>query len=109
MAAPSPTDSTPLQQAKYLVRWDYLGNSYYAGANVPAGGTPTFFSGTVNTAEGLQAAGGTAQYGNTYSAQTPATGRVNTARNIDDDHRAVVGGGLAAGGRPRCSRSVRTP
>jgi hypothetical protein len=68
---------TPLQQAKYLVRWDYHGNSYYAGANVPAGGTPTFFSGTVNTTEGLQAAGSTAPYGNTYSAQTAATGTVN--------------------------------
>jgi hypothetical protein len=70
-----------LQQAKYLVRWDYLGNSYYAGANVAAGGTPTFFSGTVNNTEGLQAAGATAQYGNTYSAQTAATGVVNTKKN----------------------------
>jgi hypothetical protein len=72
---------TPLQQAKYLVRWDYLGNSYYAGANVAAGGSPTFFSGTVNNTEGLMAAGATAQYGNTYSAQTPATGVVNTKAN----------------------------
>ncbi|MFN2519362.1 MAG: hypothetical protein ABR604_10065, partial [Jatrophihabitantaceae bacterium] len=68
---------TPLQQAKYLVRWDYLGNSYYAGANVPAGGVPTFFSGTVNNNEGLMAAGATSQYGNTYSPQGPATGTVN--------------------------------
>jgi hypothetical protein len=72
---------TPLQQAKYLVRWDYNGNSYYAGANVPAGGTPTFFSGTVNSNEGLLAAGSTAPYGNTYSAQTPATGVINTKNN----------------------------
>jgi hypothetical protein len=72
---------TPLQQAKYLVRWDYNGNSYYAGANVPAGGTPTFFSGTVNSNEGLLAAGSTAPYGNTYSGQTPATGVINTKNN----------------------------
>lgn len=72
---------TPLQQAKYLVRWDYRGNAYYAAANVPAGGTPTFFSGTVNSAEGLQAAGGTTPYGNVYSAQTAATGTVNTKNN----------------------------
>jgi hypothetical protein len=73
--------ATPLQQTKYLVRWDYLGNSYYAGANVPAGGVPTFFSGTVNNAEGLMAAGATAQYGNTYSAQTAATGTISTTKN----------------------------
>ncbi len=72
---------TPLQQAKYLVRWDYLGNSYYAGANVPAGGTPTYFSGTVNNTEGLMAGGSTTQYGNTYSPQGPATGSIDTASN----------------------------
>jgi hypothetical protein len=72
---------TPLQQAKYLVRWDYHGNAYYAGANVPAGGTPTFFSGTVNNNEGLMAAGGTTPYGNIYSAQSSATGTVNTKNN----------------------------
>jgi hypothetical protein len=73
--------ATPLQQTKYLVRWDYLGNSYYAGANVPAGGVPTFFSGTVNNAEGLMAGGATAQYGNTYAAQTAATGSISTTKN----------------------------
>jgi hypothetical protein len=72
---------TPLQQAKYLVRWDYLGNSYYAGANVAAGGAPSYFAGVVNSNEGLQAAGGTTPYGNTYSAQSPATGVVNTKNN----------------------------
>ena len=72
---------TPLQQAKYLVRWDYHGNAYYAGANVAAGGATTFFSGTVNSNEGLQAAGGTTPYGNTYSAQSAATGTVDTKKN----------------------------
>jgi len=70
---------TPLQQAKYLVRWDYQGNSYYVGANLAAGSTsPAFFSGTVASAEALNAAGGTTPYGNTYAATGPATGTVNS-------------------------------
>jgi hypothetical protein len=92
----SATDgATPLQQAKYLVRWDYRGNSYYAGANVPAGGTPTYFSGTVDNTEGLMAAGATTQYGNTYAAQTPATGHVDATNNT-----LVINVPLSAVGSP---------
>lgn len=69
--------STPLHQAKYLVRWDYHGNSWYAAANLPAGQKkPTFFSGRVDSSEGLQAPGGTAPYGNVYSSQKAARGKV---------------------------------
>jgi len=68
---------TPLQQAKYLVRWDFHGNSYYVGANLAAGSAkPIAFSGTVNTTEALNAAGGTSTYGNIYSAQGPAISSV---------------------------------
>jgi len=70
---------TPLRQAKYLVRWDYHGNSYYVGANLAAGSAkPVAFSGTVNATEALLAAGGgTSTYGNTYSAQGPAISSVS--------------------------------
>lgn len=70
---------TPLQQAKYLIRWDYGNNAYYAGANVASGSgsTPTFFSGVVDNTEGLMAAGATAPYGNTYAPQGTATGSVS--------------------------------
>lgn len=69
---------TPLQQAKYVARWDYKGNSYYAGANVAAGNnTPAFFSGVVNPNNGILAAGGgTTPYGEKYSADKAATGKV---------------------------------
>jgi len=69
---------TPLRQAKYLVRWDYHGNSYYVGANLAAGSAkPLAFSGTVNTTEALNAAGGTSTYGNVYSSQGPAISSVS--------------------------------
>ncbi len=76
---PSGVDgTTPLQQVKYLVRWDDTKGSYYAGANVAAGGSPQFFSGTVNTNEGLLVAGGgTTAYGNTYAPQSAATGTID--------------------------------
>lgn len=75
--------ATPLQQAKYLVRWDFHGNSWYAAANLPAGSArPTFFSGRVDSSEGLQAPGGTAPYGNVYSSQRPARGAVHGRRLV---------------------------
>ena len=75
--------ATPLQQAKYLVRWDFRGASYYAFANLAAGATkPTYGSGVVSTSEGLMAPGGTAPYGNTYAAAHPARGKVKNRQII---------------------------
>ena len=75
--------ATPLQQAKYLVRWDFHGNSYYAFANLAAGSDkPTYGSGIVSTDEGLMAPGGTAPYGNTYAAAQPAKGKVKHHRIV---------------------------
>ncbi len=75
--------TTPLQQSKYLVRWEFGGNGYYAGANVAAGNdTPTFFSGTVSDGPSgepvLAAGGGTTSYGNSYKPLGPATGKVTS-------------------------------
>lgn len=69
---------TPLTQAKYLVRWDYNGNTYYVGANLAAGSsTPSFFSGVVSTSEALRSGPNvTNNYGNTYAATGPAIGSV---------------------------------
>jgi hypothetical protein len=85
---------TPLRQAKYLLRWDYRGASYYAGANVPAGGAPSYFSGTVSSKEGITSptnpdnANG---FGNTYAALGPATGSVGQNRLVINVPRSAVG------------------
>jgi hypothetical protein len=72
---------TPLQQAKYLVRWDFKGNTYYVVANLAAGSSaPSFGAGVVSNAEGLQAAGGTSPYGNTYQPLSAATGSVSAGK-----------------------------
>jgi hypothetical protein len=89
--------ATPIQQAKYLTRWDYLGHSYYAGANVAAGTTgdakPAFFSGEVSTDEGVLAAGGgTTYYGNSYKPLKSATGKVVGGKLVIDVPVANVGG-----------------
>lgn len=84
--------STPLQQAKYVVRWDYKGNTYYVVANLKAGSsTPTFGSGVVSTDEGLNAAGATAPYGNTYAPLTAATGSVSNGALTITVPAAAVG------------------
>jgi hypothetical protein len=75
--------ATPLQQAKYLVRWEFRGASYYAFANLAGGASkPTYGSGVVSTDEGLMAPGGTAPYGNTYVAAHPARGKVRQRQII---------------------------
>jgi hypothetical protein len=87
---------TPIQQAKYVVRWDYGLNSYYAEATVPsgAGSTPTFGSGVVSKSEGITSptnldnANG---FGNIYSALSAATGRVSGGSLIIDVPRSAVG------------------
>jgi hypothetical protein len=77
--------ATPIQQAKYLTRWDYLGHTYYAGANVAAGTTgdavPAWIAGEVNNDQGVLAAGGgTTYYGSSYKGQVPAKGKVSPGK-----------------------------
>jgi len=97
LAAGVPTGNdgtTPLQQAKYVVRWDFGKQVYYAGANVPTDGAPTYFSGKISDAEGITSptnpdnANG---FGNSYSALGPATGRVRQNTMIIDVPLSSVG------------------
>jgi hypothetical protein len=89
--AVSANDDTVVQQAKYVTRWDFNGKSYYAAANVPAGGAPTFFSGEVSTAEALLAPSSTAPFGNTYKALGGATGKVDGNDLLIDVPVSAVG------------------
>jgi hypothetical protein len=89
--------ATLLQQAKFLARWDYKGQVYYAGVNVPLSGegaTPTFFSGAVNAATGITAAGATpgSYYGVSYAPQGAANGRVTREGFVIDVPVSAVGG-----------------
>jgi hypothetical protein len=89
--------TTLLTQAKYLVRWDFKGQVYYAGVNVPKSGestTPTFFSGAVVPATGINAAGATPDtyYGVSYKAQKAATGQLTRRGFVIDVPIADVGG-----------------
>jgi hypothetical protein len=89
--------ATLLRQAKYLVRWDYKGQVYYAGVNVPKSGegaVPSFFSGAVVAATGINAAGATPDtyYGVSYKAQKSATGRLTSKGFVIDVPIADVGG-----------------
>ena len=64
---------TPLQQSKFVVRWDFKGQAYYAVANLTGG--ITYGSGTVSAAEGQFNGGNvSATLGNTYAPLTAATG-----------------------------------
>ncbi|MDQ1688118.1 MAG: hypothetical protein QOK42_1093 [Frankiaceae bacterium] len=84
---------TPIQQAKYLTRWDYAGHVYYAGANVAQGETaPAYFSGEVNTDSGVLAAGGgTTYYGTKYNPQHTANGRISGNSVIIDVPTSTLG------------------
>jgi hypothetical protein len=89
--------ATVLTQAKYLVRWDYKGQVYYAGVNVPKSGegtTPTFFSGAVSAATGINAVGATPDtyYGVSYKALKSAKGQMTRKGFVIDVPIADVGG-----------------
>jgi hypothetical protein len=89
--------ATLLQQAKYLVRWDFKGQVYYAGVNVPRSGegtTPTFFSGAVSPATGINAAGATPDtyYGVSYKALKSAKGQLTRRGFVIDVPVKDVGG-----------------
>ncbi|MDQ1702107.1 MAG: hypothetical protein QOF57_1359 [Frankiaceae bacterium] len=85
---------TPLRQAKYLVRWDFGKNAYYVGANVPAGGTPSYFSGVVSPAEGVLSPTNPDSpfaFGNRYAALSPATGHVSGNTMVIDVPLSAIG------------------
>jgi hypothetical protein len=89
--------ATLLRQAKYLVRWDYKGQVYYAGVNVPKtgeGAVPSFFSGAVVAATGINAAGATPDtyYGVSYKAQKAAAGKMTRQGFVIDVPISDVGG-----------------
>jgi hypothetical protein len=85
---------TPIQQAKYVTRWDYKGKVFYVGANVTQGeNAPTYFAGEVNSDSGVLAVGGgTTYYGTKYNAQKTATGRISGTTVVIDVPVASVGG-----------------
>jgi hypothetical protein len=86
---------TPLQQAKYVVRWDFGNGSYYAGADVPAGGTPSYFSGIVSLREGIDSPtnpDSAFAFGNRYAPLGPATGRIVGDTMVIDVPQSAVGG-----------------
>jgi hypothetical protein len=66
---------TPLQQVRYVTRWDYQGNAYYVEAtlNGTEGGI-AYGAGKVSTEEGVFNANPTATLGNTYAPLVAATG-----------------------------------
>ena len=101
--------STVLRKAKYLVRWDYKGQVFYAGVNVPKSGegaVPTYFSGAVNAATGINAAGATPDtyYGVSYKAQTSAKGQMTRRGFVID----VPIGNIGRSGRGDTLMSVGT-
>ena len=75
---PAPVDDStvPIQQARFVTRWDYQGQAYYVEAtmNGTEGGI-SYGAGTVSTAEGVFNGNPTATLGNTYQPLTKATGR----------------------------------
>jgi hypothetical protein len=85
---------TQLQQAKYLVRWDFGKDAYYAGANVAAGGSPSYFSGRVSLAEGVLSPtnpDAAFAFGNRYAPIGKATGHVSGNTMVIDVPLSDVG------------------
>jgi hypothetical protein len=91
-----------VQQAKLVARWEFGGNAYYAGANITTDTSPdtppSFFSGTVSTAEQAQGVGTGNPYGNTYKPLTAATGKV-IGKTVQIDVPASAVGSPAKGAR----------
>ena len=85
---------TLLQQAKYVVRWDFGKDAYYAGANVAAGGAPSYFSGKVSLDEGVFSPtnpDALFAFGNTYKALGSATGHVSGNSIVIDVPLSAIG------------------
>jgi hypothetical protein len=75
---------TPIQQARYVTRWDYHGQAYYAEMTLTGQeGGVSFGAGTVSAAEGQFNAGNvTATLGNTYQPLSPATGTFTSGKYV---------------------------
>ena len=75
---------TPLQQTRFVTRWDYRGQAYYAEATLTGReGGITYGSGTVSSGEGQFNGGNvSATLGNTYQPLTKATGTFPGSRII---------------------------
>ena len=84
---------TPIQQARFVTRWDYKGQAYYAEATLDGTeGGVTFGSGAVSSAEGQFNAGNvSATLGNTYAPLTPATGTLSGGKIIVRVPASAVG------------------
>ncbi len=75
---------TPLQQSRFVTRWDYQGQAYYAEATLTgAEGQIAYGAGTVSSGEGQFNGGNvSATLGNTYQPLSPATGTFPGSRII---------------------------
>ena len=84
---------TPLRQTRFVTRWDYHGQAYYAEATLTGTeGGITYGSGAVSSAEGQFNAGNvSATLGNTYQPLTAATGRFLGGRLVLRVPAAAVG------------------
>jgi hypothetical protein len=88
---------TPIQQARFVTRWDYQGNAYYVEATLDGTeGGITYGAGTVSTAEGVFNANPTATLGNTYAPLVAATGSHHAGEIVVKVPASSVGG-IAAG------------
>jgi hypothetical protein len=84
---------TPIQQARYVTRWDFGGQAYYAEMTLTGQeGGVSYGSGTVGTAEGQYNAGNvTATLGNTYQPLSGATGTFRSGSYVIRVPAAAVG------------------
>jgi hypothetical protein len=75
---------TPLQQSRFVTRWDYRGQAYYAEATLTGReGGVTYGAGAVSAAEGQFNAGNiSSTLGNTYQPLQPATGKFPGGRLV---------------------------
>jgi hypothetical protein len=75
---------TPLQQTRFVTRWDYRGQAYYAEMTLTGQeGGVSFGSGKVSSAEGQFNAGNvTATLGNTYQPLSGATGILSSGKYV---------------------------
>jgi hypothetical protein len=75
-AASVDDSGTPIQQARYVTRWDFKGQAYYAEATLNGTeGQVAYGAGTVGIGEGQFNGDVTSTLGNTYQPLTAATGK----------------------------------
>jgi len=84
---------TPIQQARFVTRWDYKNQAYYAEMTLTGQeGGVSYGSGTVGTAEGQYNAGNiTATLGNTYQPLSAATGTFRSGTYVIRVPASAVG------------------